>query len=473
MGETIAREIAGWDAVETALRIRRGDVSRDEVIEAAIARAERAAGLAAIVTPTFAQARAAPSTVSGPLAGVPTFIKDLSQVRGVRTTWGSAAAGSYVSRRTDPTIERFLATGLVSLGKSATPEFGLTGTTEPLAQGPCRNPWDPTRTVGGSSGGAACLVAAGVVPIAHASDGGGSIRIPAACNGVVGLKPTRRRFDMESAEWLPVNVAVQGVVTRTVRDTIAFWSALEGGAGLESLRRGRLAPIGEVPPEPRRKLRIGVFVDAPLGTPVHPEHRHAALRAGELCESLGHHVESIACPFSAQAVEDFLRMWGFIGFLYLRGGKLFTHPGFDASRVEPWTRDVAGYFSRELGGSLAAIARLRRFTTTYAGVMRRYDVLVSPTTGEPPPVLGHLATDVPFDTAFERLIRFAAFTALHNAAGAPAISLPLGRTTSGLPIGVQLAAAMGEERMLLALSRSLEEAAPWPPTAPAAAWAKS
>ncbi len=457
MNDAVAEELGQWDAVETAERLRRGDVSPREVIDAAVARAERRSSLGAIVTESYDEARRA--RPSGALAGVPTFIKDLAQVRGVRTAWGSRGTGEHVSRRSDPSIERLFGTGLVCLGKSATPEFGLTATTEPLGFPPCRNAWDRARSAGGSSGGAACLVAAGVVPLAHASDGGGSIRIPAAANGLVGLKPTRGRFDMDGSHLLPVNVAVQGVVTRTVRDTVAFFAALERPGG-------PMAPIGQVRPAPAVKLRVGVFTDAPLGTEVHPEHRDAALRAGAICESLGHHVETMPCPFDAQVIHDFLRFWGVLAFLYLRGGKLLTHPGFDASRLEPWTRGLAAYFSRAPRVAFAGIPRLRRFGATYAALMRRFDVLVSPTLGEPPPPLGHLAPDLPFETKFERLVRFAAFTPIQNIAGAPAVSLPLGRTSSGLPIGVQLAAAVGAERTLLELARSLEEAAPWPRAAP-------
>lgn len=445
-------ESAGWDAVETAARIRRREVSVREVIEAAIERAERASALGAIVVSTFESARSARPT--GPWAGVPTFIKDLAQVEGVATSWGSRAVGRYVSRRTDPSLRRLFGAGLVSLGKSATPELGLTGTTEPLGASPCRNPWDPSRSSGGSSGGAGALVAAGVVPVAHASDGGGSIRIPASCNGLVGLKPTRRRFDMDGSHLLPVNVAVQGIVSRTVRDTVAFFAALER-------ETSPVPPIGPVRPEPRAPLRIGLFVDAPLGTPVDHEVQRAAEDAGRSCESLGHHVEAIRCPFPGQLIEDFLRFWGSLGYLYVRAGKLLTHRGFQVDRLEPWTRDVGAYFRRDLAGSLRAIARLRSAGRIYAQVMERYDVLLSPTLGEPPPPLGHLRPDLPFDVKFERLVRFAAFTPVHNAAGAPALSLPLGRTREGLPIGVQLSARVLEERTLLELAFQLEAAQPW------------
>ncbi len=454
---SLKSESERWDAVQTAEKIRKREVSAREMIDAAIARAEDARPLGAMVVETFDAARRSHPT--GPWAGVPTFIKDLAHVKGVPIGWGSGAAGHYVSKRTDPSLARFFGTGLVSLGKSASPEFGLTATTEPLHRPPCRNPWDLGRSTGGSSGGAAALVAAGVVPVAHASDGGGSIRIPAACCGLVGLKPSRGRFDMDGSNLLPVNVAVQGIVSRTVRDTVAFFSALE-------TQGGKLPPIGEVLPAPKKKLRIGVFVEAPLKTPVDPEHQRAALEAGELCASLGHHVESIACPFSAQAVDDFLKFWGSLGFLYARVGKFLTHGGFSASQLEPWTLAMSEYFGRDLRGSVRAIRRLRRLGPVYDEVMKRYDVLISPTLGEPPPLLGHLRTDQPFDVIHARLTRFAAFTPIQNASGAPAISLPLFRTASGLPLGIHFAGHRGDEKTLLELALSLEAERPWQQLAP-------
>jgi amidase len=459
--DTRAMSFADWDAVETAERIRKREVSVREVTDAAIVRAEGASKLGAIVTPTFDVARG--ETPSGPLAGVPTFIKDLAQVGGVRVTWGSAATGMFISKRTDPSLLRLLATGLVSLGKSATPEFGFTATTEPLGRPPCRNPWDPSRSAGGSSGGAACLVAAGVVPIAHATDGAGSIRIPAACTGLVGLKPTRGRFDVDGAGTLLVNISVQGVVSRTVRDTAAFFSALES-------RGSPIAPIGDLRIRSDQRLRIGLFVDAPTKTRVDPEQRAAAESAAKLCEALGHHVALIPCPFEAQVTEDFFRFWSSLAFVVVHAGALLTHRGFDAARLEPWTRGMSGHFSGKLLSSLSAVHRLRRFTATYAAVMQRFDVLICPTLGEAPPPLGHLRTDLPFETAFERLVRFIPFTPIQNAAGAPAITLPLGRSADGLPIGVQFAAARGDERTLLELSLALEAAQPWERVAPVERW---
>jgi amidase len=448
-----------WDAVETAARIRTRDVSPVEVIDAAIARAEAQGDLGAIVTQTFARAREEAPRARGPLAGVPTFVKDLAHVEGVRIGWGTRAVAGVVSRRSDPIVRTLAAVGLVSLGKSATPELGLTATTEPLVGPPCRNPWDRSRSTGGSSGGAAALVASGVVPIAHASDGGGSIRIPAASTGLVGLKPTRGRLDMDGSSLLPVNVAVDGVLSRTVRDTIAFWSAID------ALRRPR-RPIGPVPEEPRRVLRIGLFTSSPLGGSVSPEVREAVERAGRLCEELGHRVEPIACPLPERAIEDFLRYWTLIAWLQDRLGPLLVDRRFDRTRLEPWTLALSAHCAREPREILAAVRGLRAFAHAHRERLTTHDLVLGPVLAHPPPPLGHLATDAPFEVSMERLREHCPFTGLLNATGLPALSLPLGRTRENLPIGVQLLGAALEERTLLSLALQLERVAPWPLVAP-------
>jgi amidase len=462
--------LATWDAIETRDRIRKKEVSALEVADAAIARAEEARHLGAVVEPIYERGRqrARASDGEAPLAGVPTFLKDLAQLGGAPITWGSRAAGRYVSRKTDPFVKRFEDTGVVTLGKSATPELGLTGTTEPLGFPPCRNPWDPARSSGGSSGGAACLVASGVVPMAHGSDGGGSIRIPAACCGLVGLKPSRFRLDLAGSNLLPLNIACDGVITRSVRDTAAFYAALESGRAPK-----RVAPIGQIAEKPGKALRIGVFVDAPAGTPVNAEVREVVLAAAHHCRTLGHSVEEIACPFATTVIDDFFRYWSLVAWLQVSTAPLMIHWRFDRSRVEPWTRGLMKYFSDEKGAAVAATRRLRSFSRTFQETMAGHDVLVSPTVAEPAPPLGYLATDLPFDTHFTRLRSYVAFTPVYNAAGAPAISLPLGRSSTGLPIGVQFAAACGNDRTLLELAYSIEKTRPWKTTAPREAWLRA
>jgi amidase len=459
-------ELGNWDAVETSARVRRLEVTRREVAEAALARAEACADLAGVVTLCAERARTkleeVPSRGStGPLFGAPTFIKDLSRLEGVETTWGSAAASGHVSKRSDPIVQRIEGLGLTILGKSAAPEFGITPTTEPTGRSPCRNPWNRAFSAGGSSGGAAVLVASGVVPIAHASDGGGSIRIPASACGLVGHKPSRFVMDMDGSPLLPVNVAVDGVLTRTVRDTVTFFEAAEksGRAPRRAPPLGRVARGG-------RRLRMGVFTESPLGYPVAAEPRSAAVRAGELCASLGHQVESIRAPFDGAALDDFLAYWGFLAWTQIRTAPVMLTRRFDTRKVETLTSGLARTFTRAPWDTLRATRRLRRFAAEYAKIFERFDVLVSPTLAELPPKLGWISTEAPFEEWFDRIRAYVPFTPLQNAAGAPAISLPLGRAENGLPIGVQFAGPFGGDGMLLSLALELEEAAPWPLLAP-------
>jgi amidase len=459
-------ELGTWDAVETAARIRRREVSRWEVAEAALARAEARSELASVVTLCAERARAraeagAGAGLGGPLGGVPTFIKDLAQLEGIETTWGSGAATGHVSKKSDPIVRRIERLGMTVLGKSAAPEFGITPTTEPTGRAPCRNPWNREHSAGGSSGGAAVLVASGVVPIAHASDGGGSIRIPASACGLVGHKPSRFMMDMEGSPLLPVNVAVDGVVSRTVRDTVAFFEAAEAGGRASR----RAPPLGRVSRGGRR-LRMGVFTDSPLGLPVAAEPRDAALRAGELCASLGHQVEEIRAPFDGAALDDFLAYWGFLAWTQLRTAPILLTRRFDTRRVEALTSGLARTFTRAPWEALGATRRLRRFAAEYARVFERFDVLVSPTLARLPPKLGWISTEARFEEWFDRIRAYVPFTPLQNAAGAPAISLPLGRAENGLPIGVQFAGPFGGDGTLLSLALELEEAAPWPHLAP-------
>ena len=350
---------------------------------------------------------------------------------------------------------------MVSLGKSTTPEFGLTGTTEPLVQGPTCNPWDPAFSSGGSSGGAAALVAAGVVPIAHANDGGGSIRIPAACCGLVGLKPSRARLtDIELVELFPVKIVHQGVLSRTVRDTAAYFEAAE-----RYYRNPKLPEIGRVA-RPGRRLRIGLFSELGEGAPSHPECVDAVTSVAGLCERLGHSVEVVPCPYDERFHEDFFLLWASLAFTVTRFGRHILHPEFDRSQVEEFTRGLSLHFRQNASKAPGAILRLKRFAHRHARVFDRYDVLMNPTLAMPTPELGFIGPEVPFDTALERLKWFIPFTPVQNVCGNPAISLPLAQSESGLPIGIQFSSAMGAERTLLELALELEDAAPFRTIAP-------
>lgn len=299
--QTAGADLAAWDAVETAAKIKSGEISADEAVEAAIARSKRIEPqINAIVNTTYDQAKKDVPDASGLWAGVPTFIKDLDDLIGVPTGFGTRAFPGYKGKAHTPLIKKYLELGVVSLGKSTTPEFGLAATTEPVRGGATRNPWNTDHSTGGSSGGAAALVAAGVVPVAHASDGGGSIRIPASCCGTVGLKVSRERYPVARPSSGPISISVQGVQTRTVRDTAAVTAAME----LPPEQSG-LTPVGLVSGPSDRRLKIAYVSRGMSNEPMHPDVGEATARVAAVCESLGHAVEPFTLPFDRSLEDDF------------------------------------------------------------------------------------------------------------------------------------------------------------------------
>jgi amidase len=448
------------DGVGIAQKIASGEVSAADVVEAAIARARSVnPQLNAIVTDTFDMARCrVQKTLSGPFAGVPSFIKDTDDVAGVPTLWGSKALPEKSVKTSKRFVKQFFALGFIGLGKSTLPEFGLTATTEPLSSGITRNPWDTDFSTGGSSGGSAALVASGVVSIAHGNDGGGSIRIPAACCGLVGLKPSRGRLErVEGDSLLPVNILHQGVLTRTVRDTAAFY------AGAEKYRRAPNMPaIGDVRGPGKKRLRIGFFTNTPYGSPCHPESADLVHSVGMLCEKLGHQVTEIHDPCNARMADDFIIYWGMMAFSIRFFGKFIINPGFDRNQLDHWTIELGRLFRKNFLQAPSVIKRLIGYTRIYDDIFSTYDVLLNPTLAHPTPEIGYMGPHVPFQEAFERVRKYVAFTPMQNVTGAPAISLPLGFSTNNMPLGVQFSAAFGNERTLLELAFELEEARPWP-----------
>ena len=446
------------DAVEIARRIEAREIRACEAVEAAIARAERVnPSLNAIATPLFDSAlRDAKGARPGVFAGVPSFVKDTDAVAGSPVLFGSRGLPRKPADKTSAFAKQFLSLGLINLGKTTTPEFGLTGTTEALVYGPTHNPWKRGYSPGGSSGGSAALVAAGVVPIAHANDGAGSIRIPASCCGLVGLKPSRGRVAVvEGSGILPINILHQGMISRSVRDTAVFMYGAE-----RYYRNPKLPEIGVVT-RPGKRLRIGFFSDLGGHRAVHSECVAAVTHAAKLCESLGHSVEQVPPPFIDGFHRAFFMLWATMAFVIVRFGKQLVHPEFDRTKVEELTEGLATHFKGNVRNALKAIWHLKKAARRYAQVFEHYDVLLSPTLATPPPRLGHLGPDVPFATSLRRLGSFIPFTPIQNVSGGPAISLPLAQSESGLPIGVQFASAMGTERTLLELALELEEASPW------------
>jgi len=391
-------------------------------------------------------------------SGVPTFIKDTDDVEGLPTSLGSRATPRVAATASSMVVQQLDSLGMVTLGKSTTPEFGLTATTESTLMGATTNPWNINHSSGGSSGGSAALVASGVVPIAHGNDGGGSIRMPASCCGLVGLKPSRGRLvDPPEAEKAPVNLTTAGVLSRSVRDTAAFYAAAE-----QYYRNPALPEVGVVEHPGEKRLKMGVFINRADGTPSDLDCAAVTLDAAKVCDRLGHSVEAIDCPFPQRIVDDFFHYWSFMVFAIYRFGKKFMDDDFQKEKAEAWMKGLSKRFVRNILRSPFSLSRLRRFQQDYEDIFKTYDILISPTTATVAPELGHIAPDGPFEIVYERVLEFVAFTPIQNVSGAPAISLPMGKSKNGLPVGVQFASAIGNERQLLELALELEEAHPWP-----------
>ncbi len=447
------------DATEMASLIRSGNMSAREAVEAAIARAQAMQPkINFLVTDTYAQARTQAATPGGgPFAGVPYLIKDLNNVAGVMTRSGTrVTAGRPPAATTEPFVAAMLDTGLISIGKSASPEYGYLPTTEPLAFGPTRNPWDLGRSSGGSSGGSAAAVAAGVVPMAHANDGGGSIRFPAANCGLVGLKPSRGRMADGEVPG-PLAIGVQGCVSHTVRDSARLISLVErkGSAAIH-------APVGFVDGPVRRKLRVGVLTRGFAGFEADKEVAAVVNNAAKVLEGLGHAVTQTSWPTTASFGDDFLAFWSLGAAQDVANATRETGRKADEASFEPFSLRMAANASKLTEADTnAVIQRLLGNTAAYNEWIKGFDVVLSPVIASPPSPLGYLRGDVPFDTLRERLLQQVGYTLIHNVCGAPAISLPLGRTSTNLPIGVQACAAAGADGLLLELASLCEEALPW------------
>ncbi len=415
--------------------------------------------IGAIVVDCFDQAIDRSATpLTGALAGVPTFIKDMTDVAGMPTRFGSEALyKSAAAKRTHRIAQQLFDMGMVCLGKSTMPEFGFTPSTEFPHREPTRNPWNLDHTAGGSSGGSAALVAAGIVPIANAADGGGSIRIPAACCGLVGLKPSRGRLPASQSAEPFVGIVTDGVVTRSVRDTALFMAEAER---LDP--NPKLMPIGHVDRPLDRPLRIGAIIDPPTDAVVDDVVRREFDALVKLLESLGHQVEPMGLPVDEQFAEDFIAFWSMLAWLVKFTSKRLIDSTFDKSRLTGVTRGLARQTRGRIHKLPGAIFRLRRSAATYAALFADRDVIVSPTVGQLPPPLGHLGMDLPFEVLFPRVREWACFSPYANATGGPSVSLPLGRDDqTNLPVGMMFGAGVGQERLLLELALQLEQAAPF------------
>lgn len=447
------------DATGIAARIRAGEITQQEALEAAIARTERVnPTLNFIASPGYDYGRTrAASPLTGPFAGVPTLIKDLTALAGLPLRFGCRGFDGNVATEQAPNMDALLAAGIVPFGKSTTPEFGLTATTESLLTGATRNPWDPSRSSGGSSGGASAAVASGAVPIAQASDGGGSIRIPASCCGLFGLKVSRGREIVAGRPDSGVSISVSGCVSRSVRDTAAWLAVTE--------QRGDGAtypPVGMVTGPSQRRLRIIVQIIDGLGREPHPHVKAAIEGVAELCTSLGHEVRAVTLPIDGRAFADaFTLLWA-AGAAEAAAAAAQARPGVALDTLlEPLTLELTERYRAAPRGALErAIAHLRRVETQYDELFAQADVLLTPVLAKPPLPIGEIAPSAGL-AGFARVEEYAAYTPYQNVAGAPAMSVPLSWSPDDLPIGAHFSSAKGQERRLLELAYELELAAPW------------
>jgi len=452
-------------ALKLAGALRGGELSAVELLDACLEVVDRRnPELNAVIWRNDDDARAAAKEAdrrlaagdSAPFLGIPLPIKDLTPVAGWPVTYGSRGAPPGPSEESEPAIDAFLDAGFVLCGRTNTPEFGPITVAENIRYGITRNPWDPTRSPGGSSGGAAAAVAAGMFPIAHATDGGGSIRIPASYCGLVGLKPSRGRVPRLAQGWL--GGIVEGVVTHEVADTAAVLDSIARSDPLAWYNAPAPArPFAEETDTPPGQLRIGLMAQAPLGIPTAEECTAGARAAAAALEALGHLVEEVEVPtISEQMIPSFI---------VLTQGGLADYEGIDWSAVEPHIAH-----QRRLSGEISAydyvlaartLELLSRREVARWG--RDFDVLLTPTSAILPPLAGsileaqHAAPDQPVPD----VVASVSFTAFGNVTGLPAISLPLHATDDGLPIGVQLTAGPWQEALLIRLSAQLEQAVPW------------
>jgi len=463
------QEYAAHDGLGLAARVKAGEVSACELVDIAIAACEQVNGtLNAVVTEMFdrARERAGQAAPDGAFAGVPFLMKDFgAEVAGVRFTEGSAFLAEHVPATDSELYTRFCAAGLLTIGKTNLPELAIGTTTESPFLGVCRNPWDTTRTTGGSSGGSGAAVAARVVPIAHANDIGGSTRIPASCCGLVGLKPSRGRVSLAPHFGdVLAGFFQELVVTRSVRDTAAVLDAVAGPMPGEPYlapapARAYLAEVGA----PVERLKIGFSTRSPLGDPVHPECERAIRETARLCESLGHEVSEAAPQFEAfELWQCFTRLMSACTAWVIDDWSRRTGKTPAEDRFTPFV-----WAFRERGRTLSAsdylltMQDLQRELRRYSAFFDTHHIWLTTTLGQPPVELGTLTYEGDPMALRRRMAAFSPFTYISNASGQPALSLPLHWSEEGLPVGLHFVGPMGDEAMLLRLAAQLEAARPW------------
>lgn len=480
----LKEDTAQMDATSQAELVRKGELKPQELVEAAIERIESLnPTLNAIVTKMYdlameeARGRLAP----GPFMGVPFLLKDiLATCKGVPLTMGFRLMKDFIPSQDSELVRRLKRAGLIILGKTNVPELGLLPTTEPRLFGPCRNPWDVDRTPGGSSGGSAAAVAARMVPMAHGNDGGGSIRIPASCCGVFGLKPTRARNPMgPNFGDVMSGLVVEHALTLSVRDSAALLDATSG-PDLGDPYWAPPAPgpfLQEVGRDPGT-LRIAFSTKTPAGIKVHQDCEKAVLETAKLCEELGHMVEETSPSFNFELMNaSFMVIWTSGCAATLEAASRLTGKPLTEELVEPTTWSLYDIGRRQTGaGYLLALQTLQSVSRQIAWFFQTYDLWLTPTLAEPPLLLGSFEP-TPEDplAGLRRAAQFVPFTPIANVTGQPAMSVPLFWNEEGLPIGSHFLGRFGDEATLFRLASQLEMARPWfsiRPPLPSSGWSK-
>ncbi|MGY1593061.1 amidase [Geodermatophilus sp. SYSU D00965] len=467
---TSGTQLHDLTALEQAAAVRAREVSPVELVEHALRRVEALdPGLGAFLTVTperaLAAARRAEHRVARggelpPLLGVPTAVKDLNNTAGVRTTYGCTVFADNVPTVDDHVVTALAAAGTISVGKTNTPEFGFPCYTDNALAGPARSPWDRTRLAGGSSGGAAVAVAAGMLPFAQGSDGGGSIRIPASINGLFGIKPTRGRVSNAPLGGDVTGLGTNGPIARTVRDAAAMLDVLAGPVLGDALWAPP-PPPGETflgyADRPVGRLRIGRHLESPMAdTALEPEVAAAFDDATRLLTDLGHEVDDVPPGLlGPEVLAAFERVWSL-------SGTLLPVPPGRVDELRPLTRELrARGLALSAQAAMEALTALRLFSRRFIDATRAFDVLLAPVTTMTPRPLGWFDADGDGAADFERQKRYASFTAVFNVTGQPAVSVPLHWTDAGHPIGTMLVGRPADEATLIALSAQLEAARPW------------
>jgi amidase len=464
-------EYAGCDGLGLAELIRNKEVTAQEVAESALAGVHKVNPKINAIIETYDDRVEKTDKLPEPdslFSGVPIFLKDLGATEaGKRQEMGSRMAKGYIAETDSYLTTRFKEAGTIILGRATTPELGFAATTESILTGVTRNPWDLKLIAGGSSGGSAAAVAAGILPMAHASDGGGSIRIPAACCGVIGLKPSRGRVTCgpETDERL-FGLAQEFVVSRTVRDTAAMLDAVSKPAPgdpyvIMQPRRPYLKEVGA----PTGTLRIAVAADSWTGVAVNPEIAAGVKQIARMCEDMGHDVEAATPQLDLAPYFGALRVFWGASMCYScdQLAQKMRRP-VDSHHLEPVTLKVyddARQFSA--GDVIRARAVLNMARRKVGAFFEKYDLLLTPTIAQLPVPIGTIDQNQegPLIKWYQGTSQFNAFTNLFNATGFPAISLPLCQSSAGLPIGIQFAAGFGKEDLLIRVAGVFEKAMPW------------